>query len=370
MTVKKFRWKRIVIKVGSALIAPDKQGCKTRHLLSIADYIMQCRAQGIQVVLVSSGSVAAGSNAFTNTENPSLTLKKAMAAKGQMDMMATWDRLLDFHVAQLLLTQGDLQIRERYKSIRSTAFELLNNDIVPIVNENDAVGADDTKIGDNDNLAAMVAAAVDADCLMICSDVDGLFNSNPHTTPDAKLLTEVDTIDNKIYAMASGPETAVGTGGMRTKLEAAEKATSNGILTFIFNGLDAANFTTLLAGDNPGTVFLPSKEPLQDDVHWLTHTSRAKGEVIVSDQIERRAEKSELPLEYNDIVNVVGQFSSGDTVLVRTEKGKKIAKATVQQSSCMLNLIAKEDHRQSLLHDDDVEAPILSENTLAILENQ
>lgn len=160
-------WKRIVVKVGSALIAPHKQGCSSHYLLGIAQFIANCRAQGVQVVLVSSGSVAAGWHRLGDVKQPSVSQKKAMAAAGQADMMATWDKLFDFPSAQLLVTHGDLRDRERYISIKNTLFSLLDHGLLPIVNENDAVTTDTLRVGDNDNLSAMVAAAADADALII-----------------------------------------------------------------------------------------------------------------------------------------------------------------------------------------------------------
>lgn len=192
-------WKRIVIKVGSALIAPNQQGCSSHYLLSIAQFIVKCRAEGIQVVLVSSGSVAAGSHMFPDQENTDIAVKKAMAAAGQTEMISTWDKLFDFPSAQILLTHADLRDRERYVSIRETLFSLLDNQILPIVNENDTVTTDKLKVGDNDNLSAMVAAAADADALIICSDIDGLYDKNPHEMmtpnyfPGLRILTKVFT---------------------------------------------------------------------------------------------------------------------------------------------------------------------------------
>jgi len=197
-------WKRIVVKVGSALIAPNRQGCSSHYLLSIAQFIVRCRMQGIQVVLVSSGSVAAGAHLFPEETKKNIAIKKAMAAAGQTEMMATWDKLFDFPSAQVLLTHADLRDRERYVSIRETLDSLLDHGVLPIVNENDTVTTDKLKVGDNDNLSAMVATAADADALIICSDVDGLYDKNPHKHDDAKLLSWVDKIDESIYAMAGG----------------------------------------------------------------------------------------------------------------------------------------------------------------------
>lgn len=367
-TVDSSHWRRVVLKVGSALISPDRDGCKTRHLLSIAEFIVQCRSRGIQVVLVSSGAVAAGSYAFKNTDNPSIAAKKAMAAKGQMDMIATWDKLLDFPVAQLLITQFDLQDHARYRSIRETAFELLSNDIMPVVNENDAVCTSDLKIGDNDNLAAMIAAAVDAQALIICTDVAGLYNKNPNLHEDAQLIPSVEQITRQIYGMAGGAESSVGTGGMKTKLEAAEKATANGIETYLIDGSKHDNFMQLLRGINPGTRFSPNKNPLQDHAHWLRHTSREKGEVIVNDDVEAKLIDEQLPIDCDDLVNVVGSFTEGDTVLVRTETGKKLAKATSQYSSCVLNLVAQDDIDPKLIQNHTGEHSVISDDALAVFE--
>lgn len=361
-------WRRIAIKVGSALISPDRDGCKTRYLLTIAEFIVQCRARGIQVVLVSSGSVAAGANAFKKTDNPSVAMKKAMAAKGQMDMMQTWDKLFDFPVAQLLITQFDLENHDRYTSVRETAFELLNNNIMPIVNENDAVCTSELRVGDNDNLSAMIASAVDAQCLIICTDVAGLYDKNPNTHDDATLIKTVDTIDEKIYAMAGGVTSSVGTGGMKTKLEAAEKAIANGIETYLVNGSNRENFTLLLEGKNPGTRFTPQNEPLEDHEHWLLHTAPEKGEVIVSDDVEARLKEKNQPIGSEDLINIVGSFSEGDTVLVRTETGKKLAKATAHYSSCVLTLMSNEEIDQDLLTNNGDDNTDISEGPLALYE--
>lgn len=369
-TVDTSHWRRIVLKIGSALIAPDRNGCKTRHLLSIAQFIEQCRAQDIQVTLVSSGAVAAGAYAFKNTENPSIAAKKAMAAKGQMDMIATWDKLLDSPVAQLLITQFDLQDHDRYKSIQATAFELLDNGIIPILNENDAVCTNDHKIGDNDNLAAMIAAAVDADALIICTDVTGLYNKNPNEHEDAHLIRSVEHINSQIYDMAGGVSSSVGTGGMKTKLEAAEKATSNGIETYLIDGGKHDNFLQLLQGKNPGTRFSPHKNPLESHEHWLRHTSKEQGEMIVQDSVENRLDGDHLPIGCDDLINVVGSFNEGDTVLVRTEAGKKLAKATSQYSSSLLNLVTQDDIDHDVIYNDEGNQSVITGGAHAVFEEK
>lgn len=366
-------WQRIVIKVGSALIAPSQAGCSSKYLRSIANFITQCRLSGIQVVLVSSGSIAAGAHLFNrnkvNSDEENIVIKKAMAAAGQSEMMATWDELFDFSSAQLLLTHGDLRNRVRYESIRDTIETLLDNDILPIVNENDAVTTDKLKVGDNDNLSAMVATASNADALIICSDIDGLFEENPHINKEAKLVADVYQINDEIYAMAGGATSDVGTGGMKTKIQAAEKAVSHGIDTYIVNGFKEQSFQTLLNGSNPGTHFLPYKAPMLDGVHWMRHTTRAQGELIVSDQYEISPnEKADL-LVADDLISVNGDFSSGDTVLLRKHNGDKLAKVKTNYSSCLLNFVADSDNQDFSEQLDKTQAPIISKQYIALMES-
>ncbi|MCE9679406.1 glutamate 5-kinase [Shewanella sp. AS1] len=364
----KLHWKRIVVKVGSALIAPHKAGCSSHFLLGIAHFIANCRAQGCQVVLVSSGSVAAGWHRFPEVNNPNVATKKAMAAAGQADMMATWDKLFDFPSAQLLVTHGDLRDRERYISIKETIFSLLEHGLLPIINENDAVTTDKLKVGDNDNLSAMVAAAADADALIICSDVKGLYTKNPNLDPNAKLIRQVSAIDERIYQMAGGATSDVGTGGMRTKIEAAEKAISHGVETVIVDGFDPDSFHQLLKGQNPGTLFSPFEKPMQEHLHWMTHTSQAQGELIVENDFEGDFEGEHTQLTSDDVVEVKGNFSVGDTVLVRKGDGTKLAKAKSNYSSCLLNFITEQEDPDFASDVQQKTGPIISDKNIAILE--
>ncbi|SEL49955.1 glutamate 5-kinase [Colwellia chukchiensis] len=366
-------WQKIVIKVGSALIAPEKAGCSSQYLRSIADFIKQCRGLGIQVVLVSSGSIAAGSHLFNrgtaSNDEANIVVKKAMAAAGQAEMMATWDELFDFPSAQLLLTHADLRNRVRYESIRETITTLLAHDILPIINENDAVTTDKLKVGDNDNLSAMVATAAHADALIICSDIDGLYEENPHLNSDAKLVSDVYKIDQDIYAMAGGATSAVGTGGMKTKIQAAEKAVSHGIDTYIVNGFQAQSFQHLLANRNPGTHFYSHKTPMLDGVHWMRHTTRAQGELIVSDQYDIKDNDSSDLLQADDLLSVNGDFASGDIVMLRKDNGDKLAKVKTNYSSCLLNFVADSDNQDISEQFDKTQSPILSTQYIALMES-
>ncbi len=360
--------KRVVLKVGSALIAPKNNGCSSHNLLAIAQFIIKCRSQGKQIVLVSSGSVAAGRKWF-NTQTMTVALKRAMAATGQTDMMEMWDKLFDFPSAQLLLTNDDIRNKERFDSIRDTIEALLAHEVLPIINENDTVTSDDRKVGDNDNLAAMVASSIDADALIMFTDVDGLYDKNPQQHSDANKLCKIENITEEIFAMAGGANSDQGTGGMRTKIEAAEKATSHGIDTYIVDGFDPKTFEQLSKGLNPGTHFLADTKPMSAGLHWMTHTVKECGEVTVRDS-ESKANDHEDGVTSNRILAVKGEFAVGDTILLRDDEGNKIAKATANYSSCLLNYLAddeirsKLDKNSSLLHNS-----IISNKHMAVLEN-
>jgi len=257
MNALKSHWRRLVIKVGSALIAPEGIRCSTRYLLALADFIHHCLNQNKQVVLVSSGSVAAGAGiTATAMQRPlSIPQKQALAAIGQIQVMQHWQKLFDETCAQILLTRADLENPKRLQNARNTLETLFTMNALPIINENDSVVVDELVVGDNDNLAARVAVLCDADMLIICSDVDGLFDKDPRHYSDAKLLSQIDTIDDALFRVAGSAGSAIATGGMQTKLQAAQFATSQGIDTYIINGRDAASFERLKRSQVAGTWF-------------------------------------------------------------------------------------------------------------------
>jgi glutamate 5-kinase len=327
-------WQRAVLKVGSALIAPDNAGTSSKYLLAIARFIIVCRERGQEIVLVSSGSAAAGRKHIRFDSDPvPANIKKAMAAVGQSDMMASWTRFFDFPCAQVLMTHGDLRDRARYVSVRNTIKTLLDNGVLPIINENDALATDDMKVGDNDNLAAMVATVVDADALFICSDIDGLFNADPRSHPEAKKIPLVSHIDESIFALAGGTTNSIATGGMRTKIEAAEKAISHGIDTYIVNGRKGNTFEQLLRGENPGTLFQSQKDPMSNKKHWLRHTLVAQGELVIDAEAAKQLMQGEA-LEAMGIIDVNGSFNRGDAVMIRQpNQAAAVAKGISRYSS-------------------------------------
>lgn len=348
-------FKRVVLKVGSALIAPDDKGCSPHKLFPIAQFIIECRQRDIEVVLVSSGSIAAGKQFFPRlATNVSMTMKKAMAAAGQADMIATWDRLFDFPTCQILLTHGDLRDPERYASVSSTIDEALKYGILPIVNENDTITTDKLKVGDNDNLAAMVSAAVGADALVLCTDVDGLYSANPKSDPNAEHIPVVKSITDSLRNLDMSTTNSVGTGGMATKVQAAEKAIASGITTYIIDGEKQSSYNALLKGDNPGTIFLPSQSPMQEKAHWLRYTTRAQGELVVDKSAELAMKDSQDNVSSDQVLEVNGDFNSGDTVVIKSADGKSIAKAITSSSSCLMSYLVEQEDSASVTHIDSV----------------
>jgi glutamate 5-kinase len=216
----------------------------------------------------------------------------------------------------------------------------------------------------------MVAAAADADTLIICSDVDGLYDSNPHENPDAKLIASVPDITDEIFSMAGGATSAVGTGGMKTKIQAAEKAVAHGIDTYVVNGFTVQTFNTLLNGKNPGTHFSPDKKPMNDHLHWMTHTSTAQGELVVQNDFDTELDGDSEQLTSSEIIAVNGDFAVGDTILVRKDDGTRLAKAKSNYSSCLLSFITEQDDQDFANKFQDTTGPIISDSNIALLEDE
>ncbi len=328
------KFNRAVIKVGSALVSPDAKGCSGKYLLAIARFITECQQAGKEIILVSSGSVAAGRNLITHgSPNPSIPTKQAMAAVGQMKMMANWQRFFDVPCSQLLITHGDLKDRQRYISIKNTLRILLENGVIPIVNENDTVATDELKVGDNDNLAALVALVSEADSLFILSDVNGVYQQDPRINPQAKLLPEITKIDQSVYAMAGATNNHIATGGMKTKIQAAEKAVENGIETFILNGSNGDVFEKILRGGNPGTHFVAQQGAMRARKHWLKHTLKSNGKIMLDAGAVQALIKKGASLLPSGIVRISGEFTAGDCVdLYDASSEQYIAKGISQYS--------------------------------------
>lgn len=363
-------WKRAVLKVGSSLLAGDG-GLSPRNAVHLAAFVHAARAQGREVVIVSSGAVAAGRAVLHATPRPGAAMaeRQALAALGQAKLMAFWQGLFAQPVAQVLLTHDDVRNRRRYLNARATLQELLRCGALPIVNENDTVSVDELKLGDNDTLAAIVAALIDADVLFIASDIDGLYDRDPRVFADARPMRSVTDPGDEILAMAGGAGSAVGTGGMRTKVLAAQRAGAAGIDTVLFNGTRAAVAQALAEDRLIGTRFIAGRSRIAARKHWLRHAPVEPGAAIaidagaVSALVDKGA--SLLPI---GAVDARGEFRRGDLVeIVRADDADAtpLARGVTQYSAADIRRIARRrsheietvlgyNYGDTLVHRDDL----------------
>ncbi len=321
--------KRVVIKVGSAVIS-NRNGLNREHLDALAQDICTLKKRGYEVILVSSGSVAAGKKDLGIVGRPkTIPLKQAAAAVGQSRLMRyyrTAFREREENVAQVLLTRDDLANRRRYLNARNTLMTLLDYGIVPIINENDTVVVDEIRFGDNDNLSALVTNLVDANLLVILSDVDGLYDKDPRKHDDAILIQEVERINEKVKAMAGVADSELGTGGMATKLKAAKRATMHGVGTAIINGLTPGNLIRLFDGEDVGTYFFPASNRMAAKKHWIAFTKKPRGKLLVDGGAVNAVVNNGRSLLPSGIKGVEGGFDRGDAVRLCDEQGNEFAK--------------------------------------------
>lgn len=320
--------KRIVIKIGSALLVDRKSGLKKAWLDAICEDIAALRNAGVEVLVVSSGAIAMGR---TVLDLPSGILKleesQAAAAVGQIALARAWTESLSFHsivAGQVLLTLGDTEERRRYLNGRETMNQLLKLGAVPIINENDTVATTEIRYGDNDRLAARVATMVGADLLVLLSDIDGLYTAPPHLDPDAKLIEEIPAITPEIDAMAGGPASELSRGGMRTKIDAGKIATSAGCAMIIASGKPNHPLALIEAGGRH-SWFTASGNPSTARKTWIAGKLQPAGRIRVDEGAEKAlfSGKSLLPA---GVKALEGDFARGDTVAIVTLNGTEIAR--------------------------------------------
>ena len=339
--------KRVVIKIGSGVIS-DHSGLDLKRMATLCEDVYSLRQRGYEVILVSSGAVAAGKADLGikgSARTLSLPLKQAAAAIGQSRLMRAYKDALRQHgltAAQILLTRDDLANRRRYLNARNTLMTLLDYSVVPIINENDTVVIDEIRFGDNDNLSAMATNLVEAQLLVILSDVDGLFDSDPRHNAEAKLISEVERITPEIEAMAGQEATMLGTGGMTTKLKAAKRATLFGAGTAIINGLSPHNLLYLFDGHELGTYFLPARDRMAARKHWIAFTKKPKGKLILDEGAQKAVAERGKSLLPSGIHRLEGTFERGDAVRLCDVNGKEFAKGVTNYNSAeLIRIIGK-----------------------------
>ena len=344
-------WRRAVLKVGSSLLAADGEGLSPRHAFGLAQFVSASLADGREVVIVSSGAVAAGRAVIHRkaTAGAAMAERQALAALGQAQMIGLWQRFFDRPVAQVLLTHDDLRNRRRYLNARATLNELLALGALPVINENDTVSVDELKLGDNDNLAAVIAALVDADALFIATDIDGFYTANPRVNAHAQPIQDVEALTPEFFAMAGEAGSSLGTGGMRTKLEAAAKAAAAGIETFLFNGTRAEAVRGLAQAQFSGTRFRPAQNRVAARKYWLRNVPLEAGGIIVDAGAARAMGEKGASLLPGGVIAAEGDFRRGDMVEVRLrdEQGERgIARGVSQYSAVDVRRIARQHSRE------------------------
>lgn len=336
--------KRIVIKVGTSTITYANGKRNFSQIDRLAREISDLQNQGKEMILVTSGAVAVGVDRMGLPGKPkTIPGKQAAAAVGQGVLMHTYEKFFADYgqiVAQVLITKTEAIDRHRYTNTRNTFMELMRQRVIPIVNENDVVALDELKIGDNDNMSALVAGIVDADLVIILSDVDGLYTANPQTHPDAVIVPEVAEITPEIEASAGGVGSARGTGGMATKIQAAKAATSSGIHLVIASGTEKNAITRVLQGEELGTLFVSRENRLQFRKRWLAFGAKIAGSIVVDDGCAKAIRKaggcSILPA---GVFAVQGEFLPGSTVSVIDKDAHELARGLVHYSSAELEQI-------------------------------
>jgi glutamate 5-kinase len=328
--------KRLVIKIGSNILASAEQGLNTRRLKAIAKDISGVIDKGAEVIIVSSGAIAAGLKKLGLKGKPKdIKLKQAAAAIGQSSLMWAYERsFADFNkkVAQVLLTRDVITDRTRYINAKNTLLTLISRNVIPVINENDPVAVDEIKFGDNDLLASLAAGLVEAEMLVILSDVDGLYSKDPKET-GAELIKHVDRITSGIEKKAAGKGSAVSTGGMYSKLLAAKQATGHGIPVVIMSGKKRGLLKRLFEGKQAGTFFKPNEVKLSSKKGWIAYGIRSKGKIILDDGAVKAIGMMGKSLLPSGIIRIEGHFNVGDAVSCIDRKGLKIAKGLTNYSS-------------------------------------
>ncbi|MCT4566513.1 MAG: glutamate 5-kinase [Maledivibacter sp.] len=335
--------KRIVVKIGTSTLTHSTGLLDLNRIESIVRQLTNLHNQNIEIVLVTSGAIGAGMGKLgLKTRPTTIPEKQAAAAVGQGVLLHMYEKLFSEYgknVAQILLTKEAILNRKRFLNARNAFFTLFKQGVIPIVNENDAVAIDEIKFGDNDTLSAMVTSLVEADLLLLLSDIDGLYDSNPKENKDAKLISFVEEITDKIREAAGGAGTKFGTGGMETKINAAEIAVSAGSSMIIVNGSTENIINQVVEGKNVGTFFLANRHPLQGRKCWITYNTLIKGQITIDDGAIDALTKHRKSLLPAGVLSINGLFEKGDIVSIVNGLGMEVARGITNYNSYEVELI-------------------------------
>ncbi len=334
--------RRAVVKVGSNVLTA-RSGLNVDAIASIGSQVCGLMDQGIQTILVSSGAMASGMMKMGFSKRPdAIPRRQAISAIGQADLIRAWEKsFARFRrkVAQILLTSDDLTSRKRYLNARNTMNTLLEWEVVPIINENDTIMVEEIKLGDNDNLAAMIALLLDADIFINLTDIDGLYDKDPRVHPDARLIDRVSTYSRSIERFAGKIPGALGTGGMLSKIKAARKVTASGIPMVIAKGYRPDILSRIVAGEPQGTYFVPRDHKLNRKKCWIGYTVNPQGVLRIDDGAAGALLKNGKSLLPSGIVAVEGRFPVGAAVAVATQNDRLIGNGLVNYNADEIRLI-------------------------------
>ncbi len=337
---------RVVAKFGTSLLTGGSDHLNQEIMSRLVAQVAQLHKQDLELLIVSSGAIAAGRYKLGLTkERRGIPFKQVLASVGQSRLMNAYEQLFAQHnitVAQALLTKADLADRAGYLNTRNTLLALLELGVICIVNENDVVAVDEiqeAKFGDNDKLSAMVANLIDADLLLILTDIAGLYTADPHCNPDARLIPQVDRIDSRIERLVTDTAGNLGTGGMTTKIEAAKLATASGITVIIADGREPDIILRLATGEAVGTRFLPTTSKLESRKRWMVSGLSTRGELVVDSGAARALKKQKRSLLATGIKEVKGKFEHGDVVTIYDHKGSILGCGISNYSSSDINAI-------------------------------
>jgi len=330
--------KKMVVKIGSSSITLKTGGLDRANIEKFVNEVSSLAKRGIEVMIVTSGAIAAGLEDLNISKKPQeITLLQAAASIGQVELMKLYGDLFSkngLKIGQILLTQEDTTRREQYLNIRNTIRNLIDLGVIPLINENDSAAVDEIKFGDNDELAALVSVLAEADVLVILTDIEGMYDKNPRTSRDAKLISYIDRIDKNIESAAGGIGSTYGIGGMESKIKAAKICSFSGIKTIIADSRRINVLDEILAGKNVGTFFAPQTiKKVKSIKKWIAFGMRTKGAIIIDKGAEEAVlnkGKSILPV---GVVKVSGKFNKGDTLKVFSMDNKLIAKGISNFSS-------------------------------------
>ena len=341
MVLEKVR--RIVVKVGSSILASVEEGLHYEVFSRLTKEISDLKRQGYEIVLVSSGAIAAGMEKLGYKTRPqAITQKQATAAVGQTRLMNIYENYFSRYqqlVAQVLLTHDDLSHRHRFLNARNTLLTLLELGIIPIINENDTVVVDEIKFGDNDNLSALITNLVGADLLIILTDIEGLCDSDPRVNPNARCIPMVEDIDVNMEGIIGETKSEMSVGGMISKIQAAKKASRFGIPTVVARGTKDRILHQILKGKEIGTLILSTGEALSSRKHWIAFNPKPKGDIIVDDGAKKAILQRGKSLLPSGVVKIKGIFDRGDLVSCLGPRGKEFARGLVNYSATELEKI-------------------------------